>query len=333
MKERFTAPQDIYIASGSAHPELAQDIADYIGVELGNVETKRFPSGERYVRYDDNIRGKHVFAIQSHITTPGMTINDAIWEHGMLVDAALRSSASEVTVVSPHMGYMRQERQARGREAIGTSMVMNFLGDADRYVAVDLHSPQVPGITRKPFEPLTAQIELEKAMAEDLEQYDKNDCVVVAPDAGASKLAQSHQRRMDLDILHLAKKRARGDSSKITRDEHVPEAEGRVCVVFDDMIDTAGTLVTATEALRKSGATAIYVAATHGVFSNDAVDKLKAAPIDRLYVTDTFPQQRAKEVLGDKLRVVSIAPIIGQAILEIVTNGSVSRMFDDDNHL
>lgn len=332
MKERIT-PSNIYIASGSAHPELAQNVADYLNIEVGDIETKRFPSGERYVRYNENIRGKHVFAIQSHITTPEIDINSAIWEHGMLVDAARRSSASEITAISPHMGYMRQERQARGREAIGTTMIMNFLDGADRFVAVDLHSPQVTGITTKPFEPLTAQIALEQAMLPDLDQYDKQECVVVAPDAGASKLAQSHQRRMDLDILHLAKKRGRGDSSKITRDELVPEAADRVCVVFDDMIDTAGTLVTATEALKKSGAKAIYVAATHGIFSNDAVDKLKSAPIDRLYVTDTFPQQRAKEALGDRLQVVSVAPIIGQAILEIATNGSVSDLFDDDNHL
>ncbi len=325
--------ENIYIASGSANPELAQNVANFLGAELGPVERKRFPSGERYVRYEDSVRGKHVFAIQSHITTPDMSINDAIWEHGMLVDAARRSSAREITAISPHMGYMRQERQARGREAIGSSMIIDFLRRADRFVAVDLHSPQATGITHKPFDPLTAQIALEQAMEQDITSYERDDCVVVAPDAGASKLAQSHQRRMDLDILHLAKQRSRGESSKISRDEHIPEARDRVCLVFDDMIDTGGTLVSAVEALKKSGAKAIHVAATHGVFSNDAVDKLNRAPIDKLYVTDTFPQAKARDVLGDKLRVVSIAPIIGQAIMEIVTGGSVSDMFNDENHL
>ncbi len=332
MPKKFK-PENVTIVSGSANPELAQDVADYLGVELGPVERKRFPSGERYVRYEQSVRGKHVFAIQSHVSTPDMSINDAIWEHGMLIDAAKRSSAREVTAISPHMGYLRQERQARGREAIGSSMIMDHLRHADRLVAVDLHSPATTGITHKPFDPLTAQIALEQAMEHDLEQYERDDCVVVAPDAGASKLAQSHQRRMDLDILHLAKQRGRGDSSKISRDEHVPEAKDRVCLVFDDMIDTGGTLVSAVEALKKSGAKAIHVAATHGVFSNDAPEKLQKAPIDRLYVTDTFPMTHAKEVLGDKLRVVSAAPIIGQAIMEIVTGGSVSDMFNDENHL
>lgn len=336
MPKKFK-PKDVYIASGSAHPDLANDIVTYmhdeldLDVQLGGVETKRFPSGERYVRYTDSVRGKHVFAIQSHINLPEMDIHAGMWEHGMLVDAARRSSASEITAISPHFGYARQDRQVKGREAVGTGMMIDFLRHADRLVTVDIHSPQTQGIFFGPFDHLTAQPALEAAIEEDIAAF-KDECVVVAPDAGAAKLAQKHERSMGLGILHMAKQRDRGDSSKIKREGNVPEANGRVCLIFDDMIDTAGTLITAVRALKDSGAKGVYVAASHGVFSKDALPNLKDAPIDKLYVTDTFPQRKAQEVLGDKLRVVSVAPIIGRAIMEIVKGGSVSAMFDDENH-
>jgi ribose-phosphate pyrophosphokinase len=262
-----------------------------------------------------------------------MDINAAVWEQGMMIDAAIRSSAQEITAISPHMGYMRQDRQARGREAVGTSMIMRFLSGANRFVAVDLHSSQSTAILQKPFDTLTSQRALENAMKDDLTGYEHDECIVVAPDAGASKLAQRHMRRLDLGMMTLTKQRGKGDSSKIRRTEKVPEVDGRVCLVFDDMIDTAGTLVTAAEALKHSGAKAVMVAATHGVFSDPALDRLKNPAIDKIYVTDTFPMRNAKDELGDKLHVVSVAPIIGNAIIEIVTHGSVSRLFEDENHM
>lgn len=335
MTEKLFQKDDIYLTSGSAHPELAQDVADYLDIELGGIETKRFPSGERYVRYTDSVRGKHVFAIQSHVDKPDMDINAAIWEQGLMIDAARSSSASEITAISPYMGYMRQDRKSRGREPIGARHLIDQFATAgvDRIVAIDIHAPQAQAIFRGPFDHLTAQRALEKAMIEQLSEYSKDEMVVVAPDAGAAKLAQQHRRHLDLDIMHLAKHRSRNDSQKIERDEKVSEADGRVCLVFDDMIDTAGTLVSAVQALKNSGAKAIYVGATHGIFSDPAIERLKHAPIDGLYVTDTFPQHAAKAELGDKLHVVSVAPIIGQAIMRIATNRSISELFDDENHL
>lgn len=334
MSEKL-AKDSIYLASGFAHPELSAAIAESLDIEEGSVEDKIHPNGEVYARYGDSVRGKHVFIVQSHIRTEKTSLNDAIMEQCLMADAARSSSASEVTAVIPYMAYMRQDRKSRGREPIGARVLIDQLAVAgvNRILTIDMHAPQSQAIFRGPFDHLTAQRALERNMAADLTQYNHDELVVVAPDAGASKLAQAHQRHLDTDILHMAKQRKRGDSQKITRDEKVPEAEGRVCLVFDDMVDTAGTLVSAAEALKNSGAKAIYVAASHGVFSNPAYDRLSDSPIDRVYVTDTYPQREAKERLGDKLRVVSVAPIIGQAILQIVTNGSISRLFDDENYM
>lgn len=334
MSEKL-AKDNIYLASGFAHPELAGDIAQYLDIAQGAVEDKIHPNGEVYARYGESVRGKHVFIVQSHIKTEKSSVNDAIMEQCLLADAARSSSAAEITAVSPYLAYMRQDRKSRGREPIGARVLIDQLAAAgiNRILTIDMHAPQSQAIFRGPFDHLTAQRAIEKSMVSDLEQYNHDDLVVVAPDAGASKLAQTHQRHLDTDILHMAKQRKRGDSQNITRDERVPEADGRVCMVFDDMIDTAGTLVTAAEALRNSGAQAVYVGASHGVFSEPALERLQGAPIDRIYVTDTYPQTKAKEVLGDRLQVVSVAPIIGQAILEIVMNGSISRLFDDENYM
>lgn len=334
MAERFDSG-GITLVSGFAHQGLAKDIAAQLGLELGEIEDKIHPNGEIYSRFKESVRGKHVFIIQSHVATNTTTINDAIMEQALLIDAARSSSAAEITVICPHLAYMRQDRKSRGREPIGSRVLIDLLATsgADRIVAIDIHAPQAQAIFRGPFDHLTAQRALEVAIKAELGGYNNDECVVVAPDAGAAKLAQSHSRHLDMDILHMAKQRSRGDSQKIQRDENVPEANGKVCLVFDDMIDTAGTLVSAIEALKNSGAKAVYVGASHGIFSGPALDRLKDAPIDKLFVTDTFPQEHAKEVLGDKLGIVSVAPIIGQAIHQIATAGSISALFDDENHM
>lgn len=325
----------VCLVSGFAHPELARDIAENLNTSLGSIEEKIHPNGEIYSRFADSIRGKHVFIIQSHVGTDATSVNDAIMQQCLLADAARSSSAAQITVICPYLAYMRQDRKSRGREPIGARVLIDQLATAgvDRIVSIDIHAPQAQAIFRGPFDHLTAQRALEEAMVEDLKDTDKSEWVVVAPDAGAAKLAQSHQRHLDTDIIHLAKRRARGDSQKIQRDENIADVEGRICLVFDDMIDTAGTLASAVEALKNSGAKAVYVGASHGVFSGPALDRLRDAPIDRLYVTDTFPQNKAVGTLGDTLRVVSVAPIIAQAIHQIVTNGSVSGLFDDENHM
>jgi ribose-phosphate pyrophosphokinase len=325
----------IYLASGFAHPALAEDIASEMGVPLGPLDQKLHPNGEIYVRYDESVRGKHVFIVQPHVGTERTNVNDSIMQQCLLADAARSSSAAEITAVSPYLAYMRQDRKSRGREPIGTRVLIDQLAAAGvtRIVTVDMHAPQAQGIFRGPFDHLTAQPELGTALYQEVAHFPLDECIVVAPDAGAAKLADRHRRNLGMGMLHLAKQRDPHDNQKIRRDEKVPEADGRVCLVFDDMIDTAGTLVSAAEALKNSGAKAIYVAASHGILSGPAIERLRDAPIDKILITDTFPHTDARSELGRKLRIVRVAPMISRALIEIITNGSVSELFQDQNHM
>ncbi len=324
----------ICLVNGFANPELGLDIAQSMGVSLDPIEQKRFPNGERYVRFLNSIRGRHVFVVQTHCGGPEGSINDAMTEQALLVLAASNSSASEVTAVVPFLGYSRQDRKSKGREPGSVRFALDqlALAGANRIVAVDMHSPQTQLVFRGQFDHLTAQPELRAAVKDEVRAFSRDECLIVAPDAGAASLAYAHQKKTGYDFLLLTKTRSNEDSGSISRDQYVPEADGRVCMIFDDMIDTAGTIVSAVEALKNSGAKAVFTAATHGIFSEPALQRLKDAPIDRILVTDTFPHVYAKEVLGDKLRVVSMAPIIGQALLHIVTKTSISEIFDDQNH-
>jgi len=334
--EKFTAEEaeKVYLASGFANPQLAEDIASSLGAELGPVAGRTHPNGELYVRFEDNVRGRHVFIIQPHIGSGSHTVNDAIMEQNLLASAARSASASEITAVAPYLGYTRQDRKTRGRESIAVATIIDNLANAgvDRILAVDMHAPQSQGIFRGPFDHLTAQHLLRKAVKEELNGFNLDDCVVVAPDAGATKMANRHSKELGVKVLHFMKTRDPKDSQKIHRDEKVPEVDGRVCLLFDDMIDTAGTLVTAAEVLMNSGAKGVIAAATHGILSDPAVERLRDAPLNRVIVTDTFVTDGPKEALGNKLRVVSTAPLIGQAIIEIVRCGSISQHYDNEEH-
>lgn len=336
MEKVFTPEEagQIYLASGFAHPQLAEDIATAAGIAVGPLTDKIHPNGELYARYQESVRGKHVFIVQPHVRGRGTSVNDAIMQQCLLIDAARSSSAREITAVAPYLAYGRQDRKSKGREPIGARVVIDQLASAgvNRIVTVDMHSSQAQGIFRGPFDHLTAQPLLRDAMNEAIAGYDREDCIVAAPDPGAAKLSDQHRTDLDMAMFVMTKMRDKNNSQNITRQDRFPEADGRVCLLFDDMVDTAGTLVTAAQGLANSGAKAVLVAATHGVLSDPAIERLKQAPIDKILITDTFENSVAQAELGDKLRVVSVAPMIGQAMLEIVRNGSVSHIFADQNH-
>ncbi|MDB5167120.1 MAG: Ribose-phosphate pyrophosphokinae [Candidatus Saccharibacteria bacterium] len=322
-----------YLASGSTHVELAQQTSDEMGIELGNVERKMFPNTELYIRYGDSIRGKHVFIIQSLAAVDSRSVNDSFMEALIMVDAAKRASASEITVVVPYLAYGRQDRKARGREPISAAAVIRSLqsAGADRIVSVDMHSAQTQATFNGPFDHLTAETLIQAALEErvkgDVEKF-----VVVSPDGGRAKVAEDYANELGVSVVHMTKSRDREDSSKIARPHVIAGVEGLTCLMIDDIIDTAGTLVSAAETLKRSGAARIITCATHGIFSKPALERLMAAPIDEIIVTNTVPLDEAKKVLGDKLEILSIAPILAQTLTEITTRGSVSKIFNDRNY-
>lgn len=336
MSDELTKEEaaQVCIVSGFAHTELAEGIASSMGIELGSVLAKTHPNGELYARYGESVRGKHVFILQSHISFDDKSPNDAIMQQCLLIDAARSSSASEITAVIPYMAYGRQDRKSKGREPIGTRVVIDQLASAgaDRIVAIDMHSSQAQAIFRGPFDHLTAQPMLRAAMAEEIAKFQPGECTVVAPDAGAAKIAEHHRIGLGLSMFVMTKMRDPNDSGQISREDTFHLAKDRVCLLFDDMIDTAGTLVSAAEALKNSGAKAILVAATHGIFSDPAIYRLQNSPIDKILITDTFRTDTATAALGDKLRIVSVAPMIGNALTEIIRHGSVSQIFADQNY-
>jgi len=327
---------EIYIASGSVHPQLAQDTAKFMGLELGAIERRRFANTEQYVRFGDTVRGDHAFLIQSLAAAEGMSVNDALMELMLMVDAAKRASAEEITVVAPNMAYARQDRKARGREPISAAVVVGMLEGvgADRIVTVDLHSAQTQGTFHGPFDHLTAEPLIRSALKKRIkdDSRGRDEYVVVSPDGGGAKSAQHYAQKLGVEVVYMSKSRDRKHSSEITRPKHVDGVDGRIALITDDMIDTAGTLVSAAGALKDSGARDIIVAATHGIFSYPALERLTEAPIDEIYVTDTVPLDGAKEVLGDRLHVLPCAPLIGRALAEIATHGSVSKIFHDRNN-
>ena len=322
-----------YIASGSTHPDLAEQTAKELGIEQGNVERKMFANTELYIRYGDSVRGKHVFIMQSLFAVDGRSVNDSFMEVMIMVDAAKRASASEITVILPYLAYGRQDRKARGREPISAATVIRSLqsSGADRIVSVDMHSAQTQATFNGPFDHLTAETLIMAALKERVDET-PDDYVVVSPDGGRAKLAEDYAHELGVDVVHMTKSRDREDSSKIARPDTIEGVKGRTCLLIDDIIDTAGTLVSAAETLKRSGAARIITCATHGLFSEPALERLAAAPIDEIIVTDTVPTDKAKSVLGDKLKILPIAPILAQTLTEIATRGSVSKIFNDRNY-
>jgi ribose-phosphate pyrophosphokinase len=314
----------LVLVAGRAHTELSTEVAAHLQVPLADCVLSTFANGEIYCRYGENIRGTDVFVFQTH---GGASINDALMEQLIMIDAAKRASAKRITAVCPFYGYARQDRKAEGREPITARLVADTLtaAGANRVVTVDLHTGQVQGFFDYPVDHLTAV----PVIAEYLERAVDGESVIVAPDAGGGKLARRFADRLGADIAFIDKRRPKGTHNVAVATEVVGDIDGRSCIIVDDMIDTAGTVVSAANLLIDRGATAVHIAATHGLLSGPAVDRLKNAPIREVVVTDTLPIPDEKRF--DALRVLSIAPLLADAISAVFEDRSVSELFGGDN--
>jgi ribose-phosphate pyrophosphokinase len=316
----------LMIFSGTAHPELAKEIADVLGEPLSPCTIRRFASSEIYVRPTDSVRGADVFVIQTH----AVPVNEALMEQLVMIDAMKRASAKRITAVIPYYGYSRQDKKTLAREPISAKLVADLLSaaGADRVVSVDLHSGQIQGFFDYPFDHLTGLPILSDYLESEL-QLHAGELVVVAPDAGRVKTAERLREYLHADLAFIYKKRSRTEVSKIEGVEVVGEVDGRPCVLIDDMIDTAGTMVEGAKALARLGASEVYAAATHGLFSGEAVTRIEDSPIKGVVVTNTVPVSEDKQFA--KLTILSIAPVIASALRAVFEDTSVSEIFHGEN--
>jgi ribose-phosphate pyrophosphokinase len=319
----------LILLSGEANRPLAEEIAAHLGIKLGVLETAQFADSQTYARLAESVRGWDAFIIQS-ICDP---VDHFIMQQLIVIDALKRASAKRITAVCPLYPYSRQDRKARGREPITAKLMADIYEAAgvDRMISVDLHSGQIQGFFDVPFDHLTAMPVLAHHFVDLLD----DDFVIVSPDAGGVRLADKWvQHLADFHDLHgqvaFLHKRRRKDVRNVSETKTVVgEVKGKICVVVDDMIDTAGTLVHGSELLVEAGATRVYAAATHGILSGPAIDRIKNSHIEQVVVTNTLPL--GPEKLIDKLVVLSIAPLIGDTIQAVFEEGSVSTLFDGKN--
>jgi ribose-phosphate pyrophosphokinase len=317
-----TTEKNMMVFSGRAHPALSGEVADLLGTALVPTSAYQFANSETYIRYEESVRGCDAFVIQSH-TAP---INEWIMEHLIMVDALKRASAKRITVVMPFYGYARQDKKHRGREPITARLMADLFrtAGANRLIAVDLHADQVQGFFDGPVDHLMAL----PILADHVwEKYRDQPLAVVSPDAGRIKVAERWSARLGgapLAFIHKTRRTDRPNEAVANR--VVGDVTGRLCVLVDDMIDTGGTIASASEALMADGAAGVVVAATHAILSDPAVDRLKNCPAQEIVVTNTLPLTPDREF--DKLTQLSIGPLIARAIREVFEDGSVTSMFD-----
>ncbi|MFM7686554.1 MAG: ribose-phosphate diphosphokinase [Actinomycetota bacterium] len=327
MEKVTTKRMSLY--SGRTHPALAEEVAVHLGAELGNPNIVQFANGEIRCRFAESIRGSDVFIMQTHCGHDGRSINDSIMEQLIMIDAAYRASAKRITAVCPFYGYARQDRKAEGREPITARMVADLFkaAGAKRMVSIDLHSGQIQGFFEGPVDHLTAMPVLENYVRNNATQP-----VIVAPDAGRIKVAErmaSHLSDMGSDLAFIYKRRPKGTTNVAEAKEVMGDVEGRLCILNDDMIDSGGTIVSAAEVLMARGAKEVWAMATHAVLSGPAIERLEKSVISRVVLTNTLPLPPEKQI--DKIQVLSIAPLIADALNAVFDDTSVSEIFGGEN--
>ncbi len=312
---------DLKIFSGRANPELAQRICEYLGLPLGKISMGNFPDGEISCKIDEDVRGRDVFLMQP--TCP--PVNENLMELLIMIDSFKRASAFRVTAVIPYFGYARQDRKDAGRVPITAKLVANIItrAGADRVLAMDLHAAQIQGFFDVPVDHLYAAPVLNDYFHS--LGFKKDEIVVVSADEGGIKRALGHANRIGVPLAIVDKRRTSAD---VTRQENVIGApvRGRVAFMFDDMISTGSSICGAAKAIHLAGAREIHVAATHGLLVGPAIERLEAAPISSVALTDTIPLRHKQQSLP-KIRVLSVAALLGQAIKRIHRNESVSGLF------
>lgn len=318
-----TPTSNLMLFSGRAHPVLAQEVAELLEVDLVPTTAYDFANGEIYVRFEESVRGCDAFVIQSHAAP----INEAIMEQLIMIDALKRASAKRITVVLPFYGYARQDKKHLGREPISARLMADLFlaAGADRLMTVDLHTAQIQGFFDGPVDHLLAMPILTRQVRK---RYGSKPLAVVSPDAGRIKVAEQWARQFDnapLAFIHKTRDISQANVTKANR--VVGEVAGRTCILVDDLIDTGGTICQAAEALMNDGAAEVIIAATHAVFSGEAVDRLKNSVAAEVIVTNTLPLAEDRQF--DKLTVLSIAPLLAQAVSAVFEDGSVTSLFSE----
>ncbi len=308
---------NIKLFTGNAHKDLAKEIADYLRVSLGDILVSSFCDGETEVKIKENVRGTDVFIIQPTCTP----VNEHLVELLVMVDAFSRASARRITVVMPYYGYARQDRKDRPRVPITAKLVANLCAGAgvDRVLAMDLHTNQIQGFFDIPFDHLYAA----PVLIDYFKDFEKENLVIVSPDAGGLKSARGFAKRLGVDIAFVDKRRIDNANSEVMN--IVGEVNGKNVIIFDDMISTAGSMVEAAKALKKNGANDIWAAVTHPILADPAIDRIKKSCLKEVIVTNTIPIPKEKMI--SKIKVLSVAGLLGEAIRRIHNEESVSSLF------
>jgi len=307
------------IFSGRSNLALAQGIVDVLGMDLGDLTIRTFADGELWVKYEENIRGQDVFIIQS-TNEPA----DNLIELFLLLDAAVRASAQRVTAVIPYFGYGRQDRKDQPRVPISSRVMVDIITTtgADRIISMDLHSTQIQGFASIPFDHLYSRMVLMDTLRK--LDFSPDNCTVLAPDVGSAAMGQSYARSLGVHFALIDKRRYAPNKAEVSH--LIGDLEGKDVLIIDDMIDTAGTTVSAAQAAMDKGAKSVTAAATHGVLSDPAIDRLKEAPIKELIITDTISVKKEKQL--PNMKIVSVANVFAEAIKRIHNGESVSALFD-----
>lgn len=312
--------KNIKIFTANSNPDFAQGIAEYLGIALGKSTVGKFSDGEIFVNIGETVRGSDVFVVQSTCSP----VNDNIMELLIMIDAFKRASAGRITAVIPYFGYARQDRKAKARDPISSKLVADLIATAgaDRVLTMDLHAPQIQGFFNVPVDHLVGMPVLSRYYKEKIKGNAEN-TVVVSPDLGSVTRARAFAQKLDVPIAIVDKRRPKANVSEIMN--IIGEIKDKDIILVDDMIDTAGTICNSANALKERGAKNVYACCTHAVLSGPAIERIQDSAINELIVLDTIPLPEEKKI--DKIKVLSVANVFGEAIERIYEDLSVSTLF------